>query len=394
MRTARVLMVMGTRPEAIKLAPLYRVLKKEDSIELKVCVTGQHRDLLDQLLRNLEMESDWDLGLMQPNQSLSAISAECMRALPYVFQDFNPDLLLVQGDTVSAVVAAWVSFFHKVPIGHIEAGLRTRKNFSPFPEEMNRKMLSCLADLHFCPTERSRKNLMREGVEEKFTFITGNTSIDALRLEWFKNRSFPHLDPLFNGKKLVLVTAHRRENFGEAHDRVFQAIRYLARNFKDYRFVIPVHPNPLVSQSAHQNLEGEAGVSLIPPLDYSELVYLLRNASCVMTDSGGLQEEAPSLGIRTFVLREDTERPEALETPFASRVGTQADSIISQFQNAVLRGEFTSKPFWTGNSPFGDGHAAEGIATVLKYWWHAVNAWSPDLMRECPPWSHHQEIRI
>lgn len=394
MRTARVLMVLGTRPEVIKLAPLYRVLQTEDSIDLKVCVTGQHRDLLGSLMRNLEMEADWDLGLMQPNQSLSAISAECLRALPFVFQDFNPDLLLVQGDTVSAVVAAWVSFFHKVPIGHVEAGLRTGKNLSPFPEEMNRKMLSCLADLHFCPTERSRKNLMREGVDENFTFITGNTSIDALRLEWFRNQTFPHLDPLFQGKKLVLVTVHRRENFGEAHDRIFEAVQYLARNFRDYRFVLPVHPNPAVAQSAQKHLSGQEGIFLIPPLDYSELVYLLRNACCVMTDSGGLQEEAPSLGIPTLVLREDTERPEALETPFATRVGTQAESIVSHFQNAVLRGGLTLKPFWTGTSPFGDGHAAEAIATVLKYWWHAVNAWSPSPTEEFPLWSQQQEIRL
>lgn len=371
----KILALIGTRPEAIKMLPLLKELKNASEFQVKLGVSGQHRELLEQTLSTFQMPIDWDLALMRPNQSLSEMSARCLNFIPRILDEFSPDLILVQGDTTTAVMASLSSFFKKIPVAHVEAGLRTGNRYSPFPEEMNRVILSTLADIHFCPTEKAKNNLLLEGISESESFVTGNTSIDALKEEWELNQEFPALKPLTQPLKMVLVTAHRRENFGTKLSNLFKSIRKLADHNPGFQFVYPVHPNPEVKVPAWNILSEHERIHLLEPVSYPELVYLMRHSVCILTDSGGIQEEAPTLGIHTLVLRENTERPEALDTGFAKLVGTDPKALYDTFMVLKTNGSFERKARWLGG-PFGDGTAAKKIAEILKGWWFLrSNAW-------------------
>lgn len=372
MAQGKVLVLIGTRPEAIKMLPLLKSLRHSPEFQVKLGVTGQHRELLEQMLDPSDISIDWDLDLMRPNQSLSDVSARVLASIPRILDEFAPDLVLVQGDTTTAAMAGLSAFFKKIPVAHVEAGLRTGNKQSPFPEEMNRVFLSALSDLHFCPTQRSKNNLLVEGIPDSKTFVTGNTSIDALKEEWDCNREFPSLKTLVQPLKTVLVTAHRRENFGRKMAGLFESIRKLADHNSDFQFVYPVHPNPEVKTLAGTILSEHERIHLIEPVNYPELVYLMRHSCCVLTDSGGIQEEAPTLGIQTLILRENTERPEALETGFAQLVGTDPKFLYETFMQLKNQGAFERKPSWLGG-PFGDGKAAQKITEILKGWWFFQN---------------------
>lgn len=368
MKKAKILVCLGTRPEAIKMLPVVQALSRLPEFVLKCCFTGQHRDLLDQTLPHIPIRLDWNLRLMQAHQSIEGFSARCLEQLPKVFDEFCPDLVLVQGDTTTAVMGGLAAFYKKTAVAHIEAGLRTYRRYSPFPEEMNRLILSVLSHFHFCPTERAKSNLLREGVDEDSVFVTGNTSIDALKEIWNSPNDHPRLRRFINGRKMILVTAHRRENFGAKMTGVFKSLRQLADAFVDYQFIFPVHPNPQIKKMAEEILRKHDRMSLLDPLSHAEMVYLLRNTCCVLTDSGGLQEEAPSLGIPTLILREDTERPEALETGYAFLVGTDPQQLQQKFSQLHAEGAFDQKARWVGG-PFGNGDASTKIANVLSDWW-------------------------
>ena len=368
MTTAKVMVLIGTRPEAIKLLPILKKLKQSPRFETKLVLSGQHKELLDQTLKPLDINIDVDLHLMRPNQSLEEMSVRCLEAIPDTLDLFSPDLVMVQGDTTTAFMSGLSSFFKKIPVAHIEAGLRTRNRYSPFPEEMNRVILSSLSELHFCPTAQSKQNLLKEGIPESAAFVTGNTSIDALREEWDRNQDFPQLRKLVSPFKTVLVTAHRRENLGKKMIGLFQSIRSLADSHPDFQFIYPVHPNPEVKQTAHSILSEHKRIRLLAPVSYPELVYLMRHSSCVLTDSGGIQEEAPTLGIHTLILRDNTERPEALDTGFAHLVGTDPKSLLEIFTKLNKNGTFSNKASWRGG-PFGDGNASSRIVDTLEGWW-------------------------
>ncbi|NBX92535.1 MAG: UDP-N-acetylglucosamine 2-epimerase (non-hydrolyzing) [Proteobacteria bacterium] len=367
MTLGKLLILIGTRPEAIKTLPLLKKLKASPEFQVKLGATGQHQELLEQTLKPFEFSIDWNLGIMRPNQSLAELSASCLALIPKIFDDFSPDLVIVQGDTTTATMAALSSFFNRIPVAHIEAGLRTGIRYSPFPEEMNRILLTGIADIHFCPTERSRQNLLYEGISQEAVFVTGNTGIDALRDEWENPQEFPELRKLLGDRKTVLVTAHRRENFGTKMENIFRAIRALADKNPGYQFVYPVHPNPAVRPLAWKILSEHERIILIDPVGYPELVFLMRNSSCILTDSGGIQEEAPTLGIHSLILRDNTERPEALETGFSTLVGTHPSSIFDSFTRLRDQGAFDQPPRWLGG-PFGNGHASDKIIHILKDW--------------------------
>ena len=389
MNQGKLLMLIGTRPETIKTLPLLKKLKACPEFQIKLGVTGQHRELLEQTLKPFDISIDWDLGLMRPNQSLSEVSARCLGSIPRILEDFSPDLVLVQGDTTTATMAALSSFFKKIPVAHIEAGLRSGDRYSPFPEEMNRIFLSSIAELHFCPTQRSKNNLLAEGIPEVDAFITGNTGIDALREEWDLNQEFPKLKSLIQSSKTVLITAHRRENFGPILTNIFKSIRKLADHNPLFHFIYPVHPNPEVKTLAWNILSEHERIRLIEPVSYPELVYLMRHSSCVLTDSGGIQEEAPTLGIQTLILRDNTERPEALETGFAELVGTDPKTLYERFMKLKAEGAFERKAQWIGG-PFGDGNASGKIVEILKGWWLFKNR---DPIPQFPnAWSQSSEI--
>jgi len=389
MNRGKLLLLIGTRPEAIKILPLLRKLRDCPEFEIKLGVTGQHRELLEQTLKPFDIPIDWDLGLMRPNQSLSEVSARCLGSIPGILEDYNPDLVLVQGDTTTATMSSLCSFFKKIPVAHIEAGLRTGDKYSPFPEEMNRIILSAIAELHFCPTQRSKNNLLTEGIPDGEVFVTGNTGIDALKEEWDRNQEFPHLKRKNKSLKTVLITAHRRENFGQKLAGIFKSIRTLADHNPLFQFIYPVHPNPEVKTLAWNILSEHDRIHLIDPVSYPELIYLMRHSSCVLTDSGGIQEEAPTLGIQTLILRDNTERPEALDTGFAELIGTEPKSIYDGFMKLKENGALERKAEWIGG-PFGDGNASAKIVEILKGWWLFKNR---DPIPRIPnAWSQSSEI--
>lgn len=368
MKKGRLLVCVGTRPEAIKMLPVVKALSQQSDFVLKCCSTGQHRDLLDQTLPQIPIAFDWNLALMQAHQSIGEFSARCLEQLPKVFDEFRPDMVLVQGDTTTALMGGLSAFYKKIAVAHVEAGLRTFQRYSPFPEEMNRLILSNLSNFHFCPTDRAKKNLLREGADENSIFVTGNTSIDALKELWNSSEEHPRVHQLIKKRKIILVTAHRRENFGKKMTAIFQSLRQIAEEFTDYQFVFPVHPNPQIKSIAEEILSKQDRIALLEPLSHSEMVYLLKKVCGVLTDSGGLQEEAPCLGIPTLILREDTERPEALETGYAVLVGTDPRRMRDQFSQLHSQGAFDQKPRWVGG-PFGNGDASTKIAGILREWW-------------------------
>ncbi len=371
-RKTRVIVIFGTRPEAVKMAPVIKALRNHpDRIEPLVCVTAQHREMLDQVLEAFEITPDIDLNLMLPDQKLSALTARIFTALDPVLTEQQPDWLLIQGDTTTVMAAAIMGYYKQVKIGHVEAGLRTHDKWQPFPEEINRRIAGVVADLHFAPTENNRQNLLREGISDEIIKVTGNTAIDALHFISQKPappevlRLLNELEATNGQRRLVLVTAHRRENFGQPIQDICQALRRLAEAYQDeISLVYPVHLNPNIQEPVYQTLSGISNIRLLPPFDYLPLVHLMKHATLILTDSGGIQEEAPSLGVPTLVLRERTERQEGVAAGTLKLVGTNPDDIFSSAQRLLDDPQFHAAMAGAVN-PYGDGHAAERIVAAL-----------------------------
>jgi len=363
----KILSVFGTRPEAVKMAPIVRLLKSTAGIESRVCVTAQHRQMLDQVLNLFEIKTDYDLDLMRDNQSLSQLSAAIFTNLDPVLSDFKPDWVLAQGDTTTVAITSLLAYYHRIKFGHVEAGLRTHDKWAPFPEEINRRVAGVTADLHFAPTDWSRQNLLREGIAESAIKVTGNTVIDALQHVSKQNEPSDVSELIgkliIGNRKLILVTAHRRENFGEPMEGICHALSELASR-GDVEIVYPVHLNPNVQQPVNRLLKGVEHVTLLPPLDYLPLVHLMKHASLILTDSGGIQEEAPAFGIPTLVLRDVTERPEGVTAGTLKLVGTETSNIIQE-ATRLLDDPSAYEQMAQAANPYGDGHAAEKIIREL-----------------------------
>jgi len=366
----KVLLVFGTRPEAIKMAPVYDKLKDAPGMDVRVAVTAQHREMLDQVLRLFEIEPDYDLNVMKPGQGLTEITAAVLVGLKPVLEDFAPDLLLVHGDTTTTLSASLAAYYQQIPVGHVEAGLRTGNIYSPWPEEINRKVTGTIARVHFAPTEKSAANLATEGVAPQMVFITGNTVIDALvnvvdRLENDAQQSAAYdaefgIDP---AKRLILVTGHRRESFGGGFERICSALAKIAER-DDVQIIYPVHLNPNVKGPVEVNLGTLERVRLIPPQDYLPFVHLMRRADIILTDSGGVQEEAPSLGKPVLVMRDTTERPEAVDAGTVKLVGTDPALIVRETM-ALLDDDDAYESMSRAHNPYGDGLAAQRIHNAI-----------------------------
>ncbi|MGF6192383.1 non-hydrolyzing UDP-N-acetylglucosamine 2-epimerase [Serratia sp. 2723] len=369
----KVLTVFGTRPEAIKMAPLVHALAQDDAFESRVCVTAQHREMLDQVLRLFEIVPDYDLNIMKPGQGLSEITCRILEGIKGVLEDFKPDVVLVHGDTTTTMATSLAAFYQRIPVGHVEAGLRTGNLYSPWPEEANRKLTGHLAMYHFSPTENSRQNLLRESLRDDHIFVTGNTVIDALL--WVRDRimhnselrssldqRYPFLDA---NKKLILVTGHRRESFGGGFERICSALAEVARKHPDVQVVYPVHLNPNVSEPVNRILKEVDNIILIDPQDYLPFVYLMTRSYLILTDSGGIQEEAPSLGKPVLVMRDTTERPEAVDAGTVQLVGTDVARIVDAVTRLLTdEGEYHAMS--RAHNPYGDGHACQRILEALK----------------------------
>ncbi|TPG57956.1 non-hydrolyzing UDP-N-acetylglucosamine 2-epimerase [Ewingella americana] len=369
----KVLTIFGTRPEAIKMAPLVHALAQDDAFESKVCVTAQHREMLDQVLHLFGIQPDYDLNIMQPGQDLTEITSRILKGLKPVLQEFQPDVVLVHGDTTTTLSASLAAFYQRIPVGHVEAGLRTGDLSSPWPEEANRRLTTHLAKWHFAPTETSRDNLLREGISTDDIFITGNTVIDALL--WVRDRvkadaglveqqasRYPLIDA---NKKMILVTGHRRESFGGGFDRICNALASIALQHPEVQIVYPVHLNPNVSEPVNRILRGIDNIILIDPQDYLPFVYLMDKAYLILTDSGGIQEEAPSLGKPVLVMRESTERPEAISAGTVRLVGTDTAKIVKEVSR-LLSDENEYHSMSRAHNPYGDGQACRRILDALK----------------------------
>lgn len=367
----KVLSVFGTRPEAIKMAPVVAALANDGRFDAKVCVTAQHREMLDQVLELFNIKPDFDLDLMQPGQDLTDITSRVLAGLREVFSAWRPDMILVHGDTTTTMAASLAAYYLRIPVGHVEAGLRTGNIYSPWPEEMNRKIAGAISSVHFAPTETSRNNLLREGVAEDKICVTGNTVIDALLQVDARLRSDASLKAQFAaqfdfvvpGKKLVLVTGHRRENFGSGFENICLALADLAKR-PDVQIVYPVHLNPNVQEPVRRILEGVSNVHLIPPLDYLPFVYLMGVSYLILTDSGGVQEEAPSLGKPVLVMRDTTERPEAVDAGTVRLVGTDRELIVRETVR-LLDDMSAYEAMSRAHNPYGDGKAAQRILEKL-----------------------------
>jgi UDP-N-acetylglucosamine 2-epimerase (non-hydrolysing) len=366
----RVLSIFGTRPEAVKMAPVVERLAATPGVESSVCVTAQHRQMLDQVLDLFDIQPDYDLDIMRPDQALSDLTAALFTGLDPVLQDAQPDWVLIQGDTTTVMVAAVLAYYHRIRVGHVEAGLRTGDKWQPFPEEVNRRIAGAIADLHFAPTPQARENLLREGVPSERVVVTGNTVIDALQTIAARPYEFES-GPLAGipwNRRVILVTAHRRENFGQPLDDIFSAIRHIAENYAEQvHFVYPVHLNPNVHRPAHRALGGIPNITLLDPLDYLPMVHLMKRAYLVLTDSGGIQEEAPAFGVPVLVMRRLTERPEAVEAGTARLVGTDPEKIVAE-ASRLLDDEGAYAAMARAINPFGDGHASERIVQALLEW--------------------------
>lgn len=368
----KVLSIFGTRPEAIKMAPVVKALEANPDIQSIVCVTAQHREMLDKVLDLFEIVPDYDLDIMKSNQSLTQASSRMLMALEPILQECKPDLVLVHGDTSTTLCGAQAAFYQQIPIGHVESGLRTYSLYSPWPEEANRQLTSVITKLHFSPTKAAAQNLYDERNNPEYIYVTGNTVVDALlevkhklesnaslRLEL--QQQFSELD--FN-KRRVLITGHRRENFGEGFESICQAIKDLAQQYPDYEFVYPVHLNPNVKEPVNRLLSGLDNVKLIAPQDYLPFVYLMSTSHIILTDSGGIQEEAPSLGIPVLVMRDTTERQEAVEAGTVKLVGTHGPTIVAEVSNLIESDAIYLKMSQAHN-PYGDGKASQRIAKTI-----------------------------
>ncbi|MCI5842807.1 MAG: UDP-N-acetylglucosamine 2-epimerase (non-hydrolyzing) [Clostridiales bacterium] len=361
--------VFGTRPEAIKMAPLVLELKKYQEIESICCVTAQHRQMLDSVMEVFGLQADCDLNIMAPRQTLSSITCKCLTGMDDVIEEKKPDLILVHGDTSTTFAGALSAFYHQIPVGHVEAGLRTYDRYSPFPEEMNRKMVGAIAELHFCPTENNRRNLARENITEG-VFVTGNTVIDALKTTVRKDYCFAAevLNTLpYEQKKVILVTCHRRENYGEPMKNIMLALRQIAETYEDVELVYPVHLSPVVREAVQEYLAGAPRVHLIDPLPADEMHNLMGRCYMVLTDSGGLQEEAPALGKPVLVLRRETERPEAVAAGTVKIAGVDKDVIVSM-ASELIESPNAYEAMAHAVNPYGDGQACRRIAEAIL--WH------------------------
>ena len=364
----KVLSVFGTRPEAIKMAPLIKVLQKEKDIDSKVCVTAQHREMLDQVMDIFQLTADYDLNIMEEKQSLSDITIHALKGLEEVIKDAQPDMVLVHGDTATTFAGALASYYNKVNLGHVEAGLRTYNKYFPYPEELNRRLVGAIADLHFAPTFGSKRNLLRENIGENSIFVTGNTVIDALKTTINKEYEFKDstLKKADFSKRIILVTAHRRENIGEPLENICNAINQICENYKDVEIIYPVHMNPKVRDIVFGILGNKDRVHLIDPIDVVEMHNLMDRSFIVLTDSGGLQEEAPSLGKPVLVLRSETERPEAIEYGTVKLAGTKMKNIYT-LASILLDDKNEYEKMANAINPYGDGYASERIKDCLLY---------------------------
>jgi UDP-N-acetylglucosamine 2-epimerase (non-hydrolysing) len=365
--------IFGTRPEAIKLCPLILAMREEPDFQPHVCVTAQHRVMLDQVLAVFAVKPDVDLNLMEPNQTLAGLTAKSIMAINHYLSEYKPDIVIVQGDTTTVFCAALAAFYHKIPIGHVEAGLRTGNKYAPFPEEINRKLATHIADYHFAPTNLSRENLLHEGILEEKIFVTGNPVIDALHYAVEKiKRDHPHVPGLptelmddSTTCPLVLITGHRRENFGDGFANICQAIIELSERFSEVAFVYPVHLNPNVRKPVFEILSGRENIYLIEPLGYLPFVALMNRSTLVLTDSGGVQEEAPSLGKPVLVMRDTTERPEAVTAGTVRLTGTDKDAIVDNVVT-LLSDEQVYNAMARAVNPYGDGKACQRIVAAMR----------------------------
>lgn len=366
MSKIKVMSLFGTRPEAIKMAPLVKELAARPEFDSVVCVTAQHRQMLDQVLSAFAITPDYDLDIMQQGQTLSDITARVLKGLEEVLAQVKPDIVLVHGDTTTTFAGALAAFYAQVAVGHVEAGLRTYDKYSPYPEEMNRQFVGCVADLHFAPTERSRDNLLREGKRPETIVVTGNTAIDALATTVREDFS-DEITDWARGSRLIVLTAHRRENLGTPMHRMFRAIRRIVEEFPDVKVVYPVHLNPLVRQAADEEFAGCDRVRLIEPLEVVEFHNLLARSHLILTDSGGIQEEAPSLGKPVIVLRDTTERPEGIAAGTLKLAGTDEETIYGLVRQ-LLTDEAEYARMSQASNPYGDGRASRRIADAIVAW--------------------------
>lgn len=364
----KVMTIFGTRPEAIKMAPVIKELKKHPDIDTRVCVTAQHREMLDQVMALFHLHADYDLNIMAQGQTLYDITARVLRGLQEVFEKERPDCVLVHGDTTTTFTAALAAFYAQIPVGHVEAGLRTGNLLSPFPEEANRQLTGVLARWHFAPTETARQNLLRENKDDSHIFVVGNTVIDALLATVKKHYVFEdkEIQQIEEHKRVILVTTHRRENLGAPMHHVYRALRRLVDDIPDTEIVFPVHRNPLVRKAVEEELAGHDRIHLVDPMEYEPFTNLMARSAIVLTDSGGIQEEAPSLGKPVLVLRDTTERPEAVEAGTVKLVGTDEEKVY-QTAYKLLTDEAAYKAMAEAVNPYGDGKAAERIAAWLRY---------------------------
>jgi len=366
MHEKKIMVIFGTRPEAIKLAPVIRELATRD-MEYSVCVTAQHRELLDQVIKIFDIPVDFDLEVMRPDQDLFSLSRRTLEGIGTLLSERKPDFVLVQGDTTSSFISSLAAFYLQIPVGHVEAGLRTHSLYSPFPEEANRRLITALATRHYCPTDLARHRLLAENISPSRIVVTGNTVIDALQMilgqvkDIALEEHFPRVD--FT-RKVLLVTSHRREKFGGIFENICRALNYIAEERNDVEMIYPVHPNPKIQIPAYRLLQGSRHIHLTEPLDYLIFLALMKNSYCILTDSGGLQEEAPCLSVPVLVMRDDTERPEGIEAGASQLIGVEVDGIV-QGTCRLLDDQTVYEKMRTAPNPFGDGTARKKIVTDL-----------------------------
>lgn len=360
----KVMSIFGTRPEAIKMAPLVKELEKCENIESIVCVTAQHREMLDQVLETFDIKPDYDLNIMKQGQTLGDVTTRALTGLEEVIKEARPDIVLVHGDTTTTFAGALAAFYNQVAIGHVEAGLRTDNKYSPYPEEMNRQMVDRLSDMYFAPTEISKNNLLKENINESKIYITGNTAIDAMSTTVDKNYTHKELEWIKPGERMILLTAHRRENLGEPMRHIFRAIKRIVDEFDDVKVIYPIHMNPKVREVANEVFDGDDKVKLIEPLEVFDFHNFQNKSYIILTDSGGIQEEAPSLGKPVLVLRDTTERPEGISAGTLKLVGTDED-IIYEETKRLLTDSKDYERMSKASNPYGDGHASERIVDAI-----------------------------
>ena len=364
MKKIKVMSIFGTRPEAIKMAPLIKELDSRDEIESIVCVTAQHREMLDQVLDTFKITPDYDLNIMKQGQTLSDVTTRALNGLEEVIKKVKPDIVLVHGDTTTTFAGALVAFYNQVAIGHVEAGLRTNDKYSPFPEEMNRQMVDCMTDMYFAPTEISKENLLKENKDESKIYVTGNTAIDAMSTTVDDNYHHPELEWIKDDERMILLTAHRRENLGEPMRHIFRAIRRIVDECPDVKVIYPIHMNPRVREVANEVFDGCDKVKLIEPLEVFDFHNFQNKSYIILTDSGGIQEEAPSLGKPVLVLRDTTERPEGIAAGTLKLVGTDEDVIYEETKK-LLTDKCEYDKMSKASNPYGDGHASKRIVDAI-----------------------------